>query len=543
MTESSTGLDGSGPTSTAIVAAPEPVGGRSPVESGPADTGRPTGRGWAGRLGVGALFTVLLVLMSVLTVLRYTALYLQADGIQQSNMSVQNVDLFFWGQNRFASVVPFLASPIANPDVNLFACLLINALCFHGLLLVIAWMGVLQLGGDRRWLSTLIVFLVFAATAHTVLSPWNIHIMALETQPYSISWLLTLGAFLLWKNRRWWAFGLAVGMVGVAMGLNPSVALGAAFLSVVEMVRRRQWIRWPAFGVVWIAWLGVWLVLARRMADTGPIPEPDQPYFVFDWAQFIADISKSVGSVQGVFSPTRFFALVAVASVCVLFLSRDRRAGLLPRFALLLLFSTGYFVLFAGNPWVAANAYWFRYFYPVVMAIVICVAAPIAGAALAIPGAAHRWVRPTVAAGAAVACGAALAGPLVPPSQSYVFQQVQATADFARANNIHFISGNYWAIWPILHRNLVDGRDAAFGVGLKSGGDRDAYLARFEQDRAEGRPRAICVEATVAECTLYLDYWTMPGWTEVPGIQCPGPSPSMGGAPEDECRVLENTAG
>ena len=44
-------------------------------------------------LGVGAA--------SVLTVLRYTAAYLQADGVMQALMSVQHVDLFFWGQDRF----------------------------------------------------------------------------------------------------------------------------------------------------------------------------------------------------------------------------------------------------------------------------------------------------------------------------------------------------------------------------------------------------------------------------------------------------------
>jgi len=546
-TESPTGVDRVDPPPTTGSGAPGPVDRRPVRPDRPDRPERPdgsaasTGRAWVRRLGVGSLFAAILIVLSVMTIFRYTATFLQADGIQQSNMSVQDVDLFFWGQNRFASVVPLLASPFADPAVNLFVCLLINALCFHGLLLIISWMGVRLLGGERRWPAVLITFLILVATAHAVLGPWDIHIMALETQPYSMSWLLTLGSFLLWKRREWWAYALATAMVGVAMGLNPSVVLGAAFLSVLEMLRRRQWVRWPAFGVVWVAWLGVWLVLAARLGGTGPIPEPAQPYFVFDRAQFIADISKSAGSIVGVFSPTRFVVLVMISCLCVLVLPRHIRADLLPRFALIMFFSFGYFTLFAGNPWVAGNAYWFRYFFPVVLAIVVCVAAPIAGAALAIRWPAGRWTRPAVAVGAALACAAALAGPLVPPSQAYVLQQVRATADFARANDINFISGNYWAIWPILHLNLVDGRDSAFGVGLKSGGDRDAYLARFEQDLAGGRARALCVEDSVDNCRIYLDYWTMPGWVEVPGLSCPGPSPSMGGQPEDQCRVLENT--
>jgi hypothetical protein len=541
-TESTAGVERAAPKPTAATD-PGPVD--HPTSAGPersARPGRPPGHGWARRLGVGLLFAVALIAMSVMTVFRYTALNLQADGIQQSNMSVQNVDLFFWGQNRFASVVPLLASPIADPVVNLFVCLLINALCFHGLLLVVSWMGVRLLGNERRWPAVLITFLIFVATAHAVVGPWNLHIMALETQPYSMSWLLTLSSFLMWKRREWWALALGAAMAGVAMGLNPSVVLGAAFLAVIEMVRRRQWLRWPAFGVVWVAWFGVWLVLSQRFGGTGPIPEPEQRYFAFDRMQFIADISKSTGSIIGAFSPTRFVVLLIVCCLCVLALPRDRRADMLPRFALAILFSAAYFTIFAGNPWVAGNLYVFRYFFPVVVTVVICLAAPIAGAALAIPRPpAHRWVRPAVAVGAGLACAAALSGPLVPPTEATVFQQVRATADFARANNVHFISGNYWAVWPTLHLNLVDGRDSAFGVTLKSGGDPAAYLARFEQDLAQGTPRALCIEDTADNCRIYLDYWTKPGWTEVPGLSCPGPTPPMGGQGVPECQVLEYT--
>ena len=64
-------------------------------------------------------------------------------------MSIQDVDLFFWGQNRFAAFVSALASPIANPDANLFACLLINAVSFHVFLLLLAYMGTWLVSGTR----------------------------------------------------------------------------------------------------------------------------------------------------------------------------------------------------------------------------------------------------------------------------------------------------------------------------------------------------------------------------------------------------------
>jgi hypothetical protein len=519
--------------------------GTSDSQSAAPDAGRPR-QDWVARLGICALFAVLLVLMSVATIYRYTVENLQADGVMQSVMSVQNVDLFFWGQNRFASVVPFLASPFADPGVNLFVCLLINALCFHGLLLIVAWMGVHLVSGSRGWLPTLILFLVLVAVAHVVIVPGQIHIMALETQPYSMSWLLALGAYLLWKRREWWAFLLAVAMAGVCVGLNPSVVLIAAFLSVIEWLRRRQWIRWVVFGAVWLAWLGIWTLMSSRFGgQPSPNPSPDPVYFAFGREQFVADISRSTNSVITAFSPTRTVVLIAVACGATLLIARPLRAALLSRLALAILFAVGYFTLFAGNPWVASNAYSVRYFFPVLLTVVVCIAAGITGALLSIRVPAKAGLRqPLIAGATALACVASMAGPLTPPSQAPVLTEVQATADFARENGIHFVSGSYWVMAPLLHRLLVDGRDAAFMAGFKSGGDPAAYQARFEADLASGSPaRALCVEDSVENCQLYLDFWTAPGWSEVPGELCPvpGPSPAFGSPPERVCRILENT--
>ena len=519
--------------------------GKSDAPSAELDAGRPR-QDWVARLGICALFAVLLALMSVVTIFRYTADNLQADGVLQSVMSVQNVDLFFWGQNRFAAVVSFLASPFADPGVNLFVCLLINALCFHGLLLIVAWMGVHLVSGSRGWLATLILFLVLVAVAHVVIVPAKIHIMALESQPYSMSWLLALGAYMLWKRREWWAFLFAVAMVGVSVGLNPSVVVIAAFLSVIEWVRRRQWIRWFVFGAVWLAWLGMWTLLSSWFGgQPTPNPTPEPVYFAFSQQQFIADLPRSTESVITAFSPTKTVVLIAFACAATLLIARPLRAGLLSRLALALMFAVGYFTLFAGNPWVAANAYFVRYFYPVVLTVVVCIAAGIAGALLSIRvPAASTFLQPLIAGATALACVVSMAGPLTPPSQAPVLTEVQATADFARENGIHFVSGSYWVMLPLLHRLLVDGRDAAFAAGFKSGGDPAAYKVRFEADLASGSPvRALCVEDTVENCQMYLDFWTAPGWTEVPGESCPvpGPTPALGDLTDRVCRILEYT--
>ena len=289
-----------------------------------------------------SLFAALLAIISTLTVLRYSARYLNADTIMQSIQSVQNVDLFFWGQNRFASVVPLLASPFANPEVNLFVVLFLNSLSFHGLLLLVSYMGTPVLAGDRSWVATMVVFLVMTAVSNAVLFARTLFVMSLEAQPFSLSLLAALGAFLLWKRREWWSLLSAGALVGLAVGVNPSVVLLIAVLSGVEMFRRRQWTRWLGFGLVWFVWAGVWLWLSREYAGTvGPIPALEFSYFGFFPDQFVNATATAVASVTGALAVGPVAAMVAISSLAVLLLGPDRRAALLPRFAIGVLFCIG----------------------------------------------------------------------------------------------------------------------------------------------------------------------------------------------------------
>lgn len=524
--------------STTSVPVPAQVPPTAPDQDGAEGPGDPRPLSLTARVGVTLLFVVVLGCLATITVLRYTAPYIQADGVLQSIMSVQDVNLFFWGQNRFASVVPFLASPIADPTLNLLACLLLNAGFFYGLLLVLSWMGLRAVAGRRSWTALLVLWLVVSAAVNVLIAPGTIQIIALETQPYSLSWLLALGAFLLWKRSVWWAYAAAVAMVAVAVGLNQSVIVGAAFLAVVEMVRRRQWLRWPALGAVYVLWFGAWAWMSARWGGiAGPIPDSAQDYLSFDSLQVSKRSGEAVGSIVGALAPIRFSVVLVVACLCLLALSPARRSALVPRLALITAFSTGYFVLFAGNSWVAANNFAVRYFFPVLMAIILIVSVPIAAVLLDPPVLRHRGTRPLAIGLALVAVAASLAGPLVPPSRSQVFQSVQATVDYARENRIDYLAGFYWDVWPTLYGTLQDGRESHFATAFKSGGDPEAYEARLDADLATGQaPRALCINESDDVCEQYLGYWTKPGWTWT-GETCPAPLESS--PPQRSCRVLQ----
>ena len=136
--------------------------------------------------------------------------------------------------------------------------------------------------------------------------------------------------------------------------------------------------------------------------------------------------------------------------------------------------------------------------------------------------------------------GFACAGPLTSPSEAPVLVNTRATADYARANGVTFLSGYYWDMWPTLHRALDDGRHAAFVTGFKSGGDPVAYKQAFDDELKAGKaPTALCINETDEFCETYLDYWTQKGWTAT-STTCPVPGvvPQLGNPPERTCRVM-----
>ncbi len=496
------------------------------------------------RRAVFSAIVLAVLAFSALTVFRHAAANLQADAILQSVMSVQDVTLFYWGQDRLASVVSLLASPVADPMSNLFLCLLINALAFHVLLLMVARMGTVVVSGNRRWSSTLVLFLVMAAVYHTVVTA--VYTTALDAQPYALSWALALGAFLLWKRADRWAWAVAIVLVAVAVGLNPSVILVPALLSSLEMFRRRQWVRWIVFGVVWVVWFAVWIKLSHTFpGDPGAKPDPARSYFSFSGTTLRKGAGQSVTATLSGLGRARLVVLIAIGCLATVVLSSERRAALLPRLLVTALFTAFYWALFTGNPWVALNGFHVRYFFPVLLAVVVAIAAPIGAALLTVPLPLVRGAsRSAVAIGAAtLAAAASIVGPLTPLSRAPIILATNATADYVRANNVSFVAGYYWLLWPVMFQTLDQGRTAVHGAGYRSDGDLGAYRAALDRALSDPQspPRAICVGDQVSACRSYLEYVTRPGWREV-AATCPMPSLPDGRPrppPTNSCTVLE----
>jgi hypothetical protein len=85
---------------------------------------------------------LLIAVLSALTVNLYAPRYFNADVSLFSLMSLQNITIFFWGQDRLANVLPVLVWVFRNPTANLCAVLLFAAATHYALLLLLAHIAV-----------------------------------------------------------------------------------------------------------------------------------------------------------------------------------------------------------------------------------------------------------------------------------------------------------------------------------------------------------------------------------------------------------------
>ncbi|MCG2800209.1 MAG: hypothetical protein L6367_16950 [Cellulomonas sp.] len=502
---------------------------------------------WWAAAGVAA------VVLSVLSVLRYTVVHLNADGIEQSVASVQHVTLFFWGQDRFASVVSLLASPIADPAANLFACAFLNALAVHGLLLLLAWLGYGAVRGQRSAQGTALLFVTSALVLHVALDPTTLHQLCIESQPFALSWVAALGAFELWRRDRWWIRALSAGAVGVAVGLSQLSLAAAAAAALVDAARcmRRDGVpavlrRWVPFAAVWVVWLVVWGWLGLRFGGI-ELPEVGHSsYLSFNPVRALTGASTSLHNIVAAFRPlpALLIALLAVGGVVAAAVPHPARRRLAAAAGFGALFAIGYWVLLTGNGWVEGNLFLVRYYFPVVVTVVLALGVGLTlgveAVWAALPARAGA-VRPAVVAAlsACVIAVVATGGPLRSPDEAVVLHNTQDTAQYVREHDIRFVTGSFWVVLPVLHQVLADGRDAAYSLSSKSSGDRAAYLAALDEAMARGSAEAVCAGDAVDTCIGYLEHWTRPGWVDA-GVDCPVPvaDPNLG-PNAGTCRVLE----
>lgn len=449
-----------------------------------------------------------------------------ADALVPALISTQRLTFFYWGQDRLASLVPLLASPVGDEIRNFYVqSALLGAAFFTLVMLFVRFHLRLARPASSPWLVPLGA-LVAGLLVVALVDPITGYTFVFE-QPYALSSVLFLvGTRATVADRvPVWACGVA--LVVVAALVNPFVVAlcPVAFVLVDGEAGNRRAVR----AIVIAVGALVVAMLASRWFHDGP--SQSDLYRDFSIRRAIDELPTAVRQIA---VSVRFVpaALVVIAGVALLI---ARRATLPPRLRRAYVgapvFGIVWLVVFSGNRWVEINLVLPRYFFPLYGAMLLVIAGAVAEVvAIADERLADGGVRPpartAVTAGAyAVAAVAALVG-VERAGTVPVLDEAGPVVELARSGDVQLVAGTYWDVWPAVVRGRAEGLEL-LGVTERSIATRAEILSVVDRElAAAGHVELVCVDDDHQICLNWLSAVTGRAWTTAPAAP-PTPPPRI----------------
>lgn len=449
---------------------------------------------------LGAIWFCLIVFITAAT---YAPSFLNADVLLNSVMSLQNVTLYYWGQNRLLNVLPLIASVVHDPVFNLGFVIAITVAVFYLFLLVLARCAsdYLQEPPSRA----LQVFIMLSSSFLLIFQPIAVAEIAIGHIEYSFSALLVaLALWLLWRHSEtaWTLETVVCCLIFFSIGVNPSAFLLLAFALAARVVQqkaiRSQDIRAALFSV---AALVFWLVIARNHGST--------EYSAFSIQLIPTGLANILPSLMGLFdrADAQLFGGFLLMGLIFVWFSGGQSTKSLRNVCLgigagFVVFSLLWLVLFSSHTWVAANNFHWRYFIFILFGLYVFLAV-LMTSIFSCMGGITRWVLVAVIAALGVFKG--YQAP-VPFSDFQVFRAVQNFAP----KPYGLYSGNYWGVWPAVWRDLSLG-EAAFGLAYRGDGNLAAARAHiYQQLEANGDFFVLCIKDDIGTCMGQIEQFSGP---------------------------------
>lgn len=429
-----------------------------------------------------------------------------SDGLLQSLISLQHLSFFFWGQDRFANLVPWLASGVHDPAAN--AAFQLAVRIGFGVAAPLLFCAPLVRAGDRFGAGR--VTLLATALALAFMPQRFVFEWFIEASPYGTSFALSGFALLLFSaaagRGRWGGIGLRVGgllLVFAAYAVNASLVMVAAPMFLL-LVLLRSAVAMEFLIASVVSGLGVALAAATT----------DVAHTQMRFGETIVGLMHYLQSLMGktgIFlgAMLGMFVVAAVVSAS----SRDRstvgsnRAFIGYGIVLLVTFVI-VFVAVSLSSWVVANLLHPRYLVPL-----FCLMAALGS--ISIDHLVDRFagssaVRGKVMLGLCVlvlGC-AGLRGLAPVPRENGIVSGVvrplaTEIAGIVTTSRLDAIAGDYWVVWPSVFVaeerafRLQRPVGQVFGVTYRSEARRQALADRLQD---QGRLRILCVDIGDATC-------------------------------------------
>lgn len=445
-----------------------------------------------------------LLLISVLTVLKIAPGNLNADTLINSVMSLQNLTLYYWGQNRLLNVLPLAVTWVKDPAANLAAILALSSTSFYGLLYVLSRSAVTLVHGKNESVLTFNVFLITSSTFIFLFTSHAISEVAIVHIEYSFPALLLVFAGLnifpsKYDTKEWRRLILPVAAIILAIGLNPSTVIPAFFISIAsafykKKIRLNEIVLLLASGIAFFAWD----FISKRYGSL--------PYNEFKLEILQLGIQKVIAGLLSAINLPILLLLIAFISIvrigyviCKNTKNSDFRYTASYITSVVILFSVGWLLLFSSSRWVEMNQFSWRYFIYVIFSLIFLYALHLSHYLKDLN--AKKSLALTVLA---TLTSIAFFGSHVARlnfNDYKVFQRVNALTEPGG----RLYSGDYWAVWPSVLRDMINGYEA---YGLTYRGEANKAAARkfvLSLIKKNGHATVYCLNDTIQNCIAMVN--------------------------------------
>lgn len=440
-----------------------------------------------------------LLLISTLTVNKVAPEFLNADVLINSIMSLQNLTLYYWGQNRLLNILPLAVALIRDPATNLATVLVISSLSFYFLLFVISRFAALAINASNIDALSLKIFVLISTAFVCIFKPYSISEIAISHIEYSFAALLLGVAFymvFLKKENAQVALSLAVAAIFLAIGLNQSTVLPAVFVSAATMFYKRRFGKAELIMCVSSLFaFVVWHFVSKQYGNL--------PYNKFEPSILTSGLVRVVSGLAGTLNITIFMIFTGILVLVKIFLffcnNKGETASDLVKYVCfcVVLFSMGWLLLFAGNQWVEMNNFAWRYFIFVIFGAIYLTAISIADILNTISREASGFVTMSVAL---LAFAVTFSAPIT-FNEYKVFQRVNTLT----ASGCNLYSGDYWVVWPSVLRDMMQGYKS---YGLTNRGEANRDAARkyvLDKIKNDGHVSVFCLNEKYENCINHIN--------------------------------------
>ncbi|MBT8568833.1 hypothetical protein G6705_02595 [Polynucleobacter paneuropaeus] len=446
-----------------------------------------------GKIAIFFIEWVWLFAITSFTVIKYSPTGLHADILINSLMSLRNVTLFYWGQNRLINILPFLALPFRDPALNLAIILFISSLSIFLLLLVISKVSSRFIGNPAGSPHQTIIFLLISSLFVLILNGSGIAVIAIGHIEYSMPFLFALLAvYLIWfgpfvKRANYF---LSVVLVFLSMGLNPSTLVVLMFLCFARILYNRKFQAQDLLISISASTSFIaWAVISRIYGDV--------PYGKYVINKVVPGILSASSGLAGLIDiPFSLFLMAAfTAYKCyeiASFKARNDSPVIAYTFYAIGFTSFFWIIFFSGNYWVVANDFNVRYFIYLIFGMFIAMGVELGGILKTLKKGVIAIIVLTFVCFASVASYATL----IPYSKFSIFEEVNQLSP----NSYDFYAGDYWVVWPSVLRDQMQGKISHAFTDRAEANKESALRSANSHFQNTGFITVLCLKRKSEEC-------------------------------------------